>query len=129
VGERAAADERAVDVEQQEDQLQTVQRPSTQEHAARGAVIRDGPQRFTHSSAPGSLRSSPPGQHRPRSMVTRRSVSSALRASIEATIEGTDGSRDGPSMATKYPIGRDSNLLEKRGAPPSERHTASRPLS
>src|SRR3954449_780379 len=89
------------------------------EHSAGCAVIRDGPQRLTHSSAPGSLRYEPPGQHQRSSMLARRSVSSVLRPSIEATIEGTDGSRAGWSMATDYPIGRPSNRLEKRGASPA----------
>src|SRR3954454_4187857 len=90
------------------------------EHSAGCAVIRDGPQRLTHSSAPGSLRSEPPGQHQRSSMLTRRSVSSVLRPSIEATIEGTDGSRAGSSMTTDYPIGHLPNRLEKRGATPAE---------
>src|SRR3954468_12621077 len=89
------------------------------EHSAGCAVMRDGPQRLTHSSAPGSLRSEPPGQHQRSSMLARRSVSSALRPSIDATIEGTDGSRAGWSMTTEYPIGRMVNRLEKRDAPPA----------
>lgn len=52
-------------------------------------------------------------------MVTRRSVSSAVRLSIEATIEGTEGSRAGSSMTTDYPIGHLANRLEKRGASPA----------
>src|SRR5690349_9320484 len=78
--------------------------------------MRAGPQRLTHSIAAGSVRSEPPGQQRRWSVVTRRSVSNASRPSIDATIEGSEGSRAGWSMATRYPIGLVANHLEKRGA-------------
>ena len=68
-------------------QLQTEQRPTSHEHAGGTGVSRVGPQRLTHGSAAGSLRSSmPPGQQRRSSAPDSASASAGVRVAIASTI-------------------------------------------
>jgi hypothetical protein len=89
------------------------QRPRAHEQSSGSALIREGRQRRTHSSALGSRRSAaPPGQHRVRSIDASLSVSGSVRSAISMTIAPTVGSRADSSIAVEYPFDRSHNRLE-----------------
>ena len=68
-------------------QLQSEQRPSSHVHAGGTGVSRMGPQRLTHGTAVGSIRSSdPPGQERRWSALKSASPSAGVRVAIASTI-------------------------------------------
>ena len=107
-------------------QLHTWQRPTLQEHASHICMLRRGPHRRTHSSAPGSLRSAvPPGQQTPSSTEMSRSVSDSARVEIDAMCAPIGGS---PALAaTDTQIHRASADLRLSAAGQYDRVRASRP--
>jgi hypothetical protein len=62
---------------------------------------RRGPQRRTHSSAAGSLRSVPPGQQRRSIAETSRSVSSSALVETDSMCPSICGSRRWPAMGDR----------------------------